>query len=58
MSAEKETVTIPLETALHIYRAFLPLNPNKLRNASPAVKQAAHDFKRIVAEAARKGGAL
>lgn len=43
-----ETVTVPLDVAALVVGAFLPLNPNKLRSATPDVKAAAHAFKEAV----------
>jgi hypothetical protein len=37
-------VTLPADVAHLIRRAFLPLNPNKMRNAAPEVVAAAHQF--------------
>jgi hypothetical protein len=45
------TVTIPLEVAILIRNVFVPRNPNKMRNAAPAVVQAAKDFIQAVAAA-------
>lgn len=42
------TIEIPLDVARWIYAAFLPLNPNKLRNSPPDLIAAAHVFKRAV----------
>lgn len=42
--AELLYVTIPADVALLIRRAFLPLNPNKMRKADPKVVTAAHQF--------------
>lgn len=41
----RDTVSIPLETALIIDGSFLPTNPNKMRSAHPDVVAAAHAFK-------------
>lgn len=43
-----QTVTIPLDVAVLVGGAFLPLNPNKLRTAAPEVKAAARAFKEAV----------
>jgi hypothetical protein len=45
------TVTIPLDVAVLVRNAFLPLNPRKLRSATPEVKAAAMVFKDAVARA-------
>ena len=37
-------VTIPATTALLIRQVFVPINPNKMRNAHPDVVAAAHQF--------------
>lgn len=39
-----EAVTIPLDVARLIRNAFLPVNPNKMRNAAPEVVAAAKAF--------------
>src|SRR5258707_1269816 len=44
----KGTVTVPREVAEIVDRVFLPTNPNKLRNAAPGVKEAAHAFRNAV----------
>lgn len=52
-----KTVTIPATTAELIKRAFLPLNPNKLRKphispeALEELRQACRDFERAIEEA-------
>lgn len=45
---EHAGVTIPHDVALTIRRAFLPLNPNKMRSAAPEVVDAARQFIRAV----------
>jgi len=44
----KGTVTVPRDVAVIINDCFLPTNPNKLRNAAPGVKEAAHAFRTAV----------
>jgi hypothetical protein len=44
-------VHLTLETATLIRAAFLPHNPNKMRNADPSVVEAAREFIRLVEEA-------
>ena len=43
-TSETLYVTIPATTALLIRQAFVPMNPNKMRNAHPDVVTAAHEF--------------
>lgn len=47
-----ETITIPLALAHLIDKAFLPLNPNKMRTTDAEVKAAAIEFKRLLRETA------
>lgn len=49
--AMSKTVTIPLDVAVMVRNVFLPLNPNKMRDAAPSVVAAAHAFKVAVAAA-------
>ena len=44
-------IVLSLELARIINGAFLPRNPNKMRAAAPEVVEAAHDFKRLLAQA-------
>lgn len=46
------TVTVTRDVAAIVDKVFLPMNPNKLRGADPAVKEAAHAFRNAV-----RGGA-
>lgn len=46
-----ETITISLNHADLLVKAFLPLNPNKLRSATQEVRSAAIEFKSLVASA-------
>jgi hypothetical protein len=52
--AVEDVVTIPLDVAVAVCNAFLPLNPNKLRTASAEVKAASHAFKDAVGEAEQR----
>jgi hypothetical protein len=53
-TATEPTVTVPLWVARLVCIAFLPRNPNKLRRATPEVKEAAGQFVKLVNEASRK----
>lgn len=55
-SAAENVVSVPLDVAALVVGAFLPLNPNKLRSATPEVKAAAIAFKAAVLRAERARG--
>lgn len=44
----ERTITIPLRIAQIINNAYLPSNPNKMRNPHPSVKQAVVDFQEVL----------
>ena len=54
--SDNDRVSSPLDltTAMLVRRAFLPLNPNKMRGADPGVVQAAKDFIAVVESAERQ----
>lgn len=59
---DDDFIVLPLESARLLNNGFMPLNPNKLRNADPEVKRGAIEFKSLVAQKLRvktkKGGGL
>lgn len=52
-NADTSTVTLDLETALLIRRAFVPRNPRRMRNTTEEVRQAALRFIEVVELATR-----